>query len=166
MYPGDVSGNGLPVPRKASLFPPWVASQLPSVIASQSEAYRASRFATPISDTEDEALAPRQGDKYTCADDMQIDSRATSQACLQFDPLRAFSAAKVCSDQCLARILKEGEVRQCQGRPKEGTYLCHLHTKQRGNTKNRYGKVTEDVPSSMVPELQEKVRQVYDARQD
>ena len=124
--------NGRVVPRKASLYPPWVASQLPSAIAEQSAAYKASRFATPISDTEDEASAPVAGDKYTCADDMQTDSRATSQACLQFDPLRAFSAINVYPDQCLARILNEGQVRQCRVHPKAGNDLCPVHNKHRG----------------------------------
>ena len=73
------------------------------------------------------------------------------------DLLQRFSAATVSVGHCQARIVKDGAIRQCGNRPKTGGDLCAQHATWRGKTRARYGKVTEDVPTSMVAELQGKL---------
>ena len=117
-------------------------------------------FPTAISETEDEAAALADVDMGTRIGHMPIQSQSTSPEHSGYDPLRHFSGAIVRPQHCLARIVKAGAVCQCSNRPKVGGDLCSQHAKHRGKIRARYGKVTEDVPISMVAELQEKLHQI------
>ena len=157
MYPADGEAGSLPAPRLAPALPPWDSSApLPWLMPPTSADVAPSEDLRGPRTWED--AVPRDVDEGLSTSARQHDCQPADAALSEHDPLRQFPAASINSDFCLARIVKEGVVRQCKhSRLKPGCDLCGNHAKRGNKVKARYGKVTEDVPPSVLSELQGKL---------
>ena len=143
-----------------------LSGDAPEAVPSGPSEQSVSRLSSSASATAGEAISDMRIDLVGSDGEIPGGIQSASHDSPRYDPLRPFSEARIIPHQCLARIEKDGVVRQCGLRPKSGADLCFRHSRNRGKLKARYGLVTEFVPSSMVGELTAKLNLVANATTD